>query len=338
MVFKMSHKQYAYYKISKLWQRGQGWLKIIGTVVLLGYLLNRMPIGDVWPLLLQLSPASILSSFLIFLLSNILFALAWAIALHFLGFKLPIQTVSKLFFQSLFISNFASFIGGDSLRVYQVGRSTQRILDATLSVFLTRAVMLYTILLLAGGLTWNWGVEVGWGKRIQQFGSSLTIILLLAIPILGFLSSKTTMISTWPKVKGKSKWISRLIEILGRTHKKLQGHEFALLLILLISLAAQEISAGAVWTLATAMNVPVSWWHLLLFLSIIGIALILPISFNGIGIREVGLVGLLTSIQIDGSQALALSVSTSLLVIVTSFVGGISLLVDFLQKQLQDRK
>jgi hypothetical protein len=119
--------------------------------------------------------------------------------------------------------------------------------------------------------------------------------------------------------------------------QKLQGHEYILLLILFVSLLAQLLSAGAVWILAIAMNMPVYWWQLLLFLSIVGVALILPISFNGIGIREVGLVGLLTSIQIDGSQALALSLSTSLLVIVTSFVGGISLLIDFVQTQVQDR-
>ena len=323
--------------ISNFWQRWQGWLKIIGTVALLAYLLNRMPTTEIWQQMLQLSPASLIISFLIFLLSNIFFAVAWAIALNFLDFDLPIKTVSKLFFQSLFINNFASFIGGDSLRVVQVGRSSQRILDATLSVFISRLAMLYAILLLAGFMTWGWGMEVGWGLRIQRLGSYLTIILLLAIPILVFLGSKSMRKAILPKMKSKSNWVSQLIDRFGQIRQKLQGHEYILLLILFVSLLAQLLSAGAVWILAIAMNMPVYWWQLLLFLSIVGVALILPISFNGIGIREVGLVGLLTSIQIDGSQALALSLSTSLLVIVTSFVGGIALLIDFVQTQAQDR-
>ncbi|MBK8901479.1 MAG: flippase-like domain-containing protein [Anaerolineaceae bacterium] len=318
--------------LSRFWQRWQGWLKIGGTAILLVYLLNTVPLANMWQQLRQLSPAALASSFLIFTLSNALFATAWAVALHILGFDLPIQTVGKLFFQSLFINNFASFIGGDSLRVYQVGRLSRRILDATLSVLISRIVMLYAILLLAGVMTWSLANEVGWDNQAQDLGAGLTLFLLLAIPLLSFLNKKP---ATVLKPQNKTSWIAHFIEKFVAVRQKLQGHTFALLLVLLLSILAQLMSAWAVWVLAVAMAMPVGWWQLLLFLSVIGIALILPISFNGIGIREVGLVGLLTGIQIDSSQALALSLTTSLLVIVTSLIGGISLLIDFLQTHRQ---
>lgn len=316
--------------LSKFWQRWQRWLKIGGTFILLAYLLKTLPIEDMWQQLLQLSPTALSGSFLIFSLSNILFAVAWAVTLNLLGFGLPVQTVCKLFFQSLFMNNFVSFVGGDSLRIYQVGRANSRLLEATLSVIISRIVMLYAILLLAGILTWSLANDVGWSKQVQNLGAGLTLLLLFAIPFLSVLSKKPI---TSPTTQIKTRWVAELIDKFNAVRQKLKGHEFRLLLVLLISILAQLMSAWAVWVLALAMNMPVSWWQLFLFLSVIGVALILPFSFNGIGIREVGLVGLLTSIEVDASQAFALSISTSLLVVVTSLIGGISLLGSFLQTQ-----
>ncbi len=323
--------------LSKIWHRWQGWLKIIGTVILLGYLLKITPISDMWQQLSQLSLITLSISFLILLLSNFLFAFAWAITLNILKLTIPIGTIGKLYFQSLFINNFASFIGGDSLRAYQISRSTNKAFEATISVLLSRSMMLYTILLLAGFMTWGWGDTIGWGPPIQQLSGGITLLLLLLVPILGFLNKKSFITSFTPKVVAQTLWGSKFIKHVNQIFVKAQGNKGRMLLVVLISLLAQLLSAWAVWWLATAMKIPVTWWQLLLFLSIIGIALILPISFNGIGLRELGLVGLLTKIGVDSSEALALSLSTSLLVIVVSFVGGISLLVDFTQLQFQKR-
>lgn len=318
-------------QLSRFWQRWHGWLKVGGTAVLLLYLLNTIPLAQMWSQLHQLSPAALVGSCLIFVLSNILFAAAWAVALHFLGFSLPFYAVGKLFFQSLFINNFATFIGGDSLRVYQVGRANQRLLEATLSVFISRIVMLYAILLLAGVMVWGWADAVNWDKQAQNLGAGLTILLVAAIPLVGFFLKSPIR---QPKQQNFG-WLSGLAKNIREMRQKLRGQAYALLLVLGVSLLAQLMSAWAVWVLARAINMPISWPQLLLFLSIVGIALILPISFNGIGIREVGLVGLLASIQIDSAQALALSLSTSFLVIVTSLIGGASLLIDSMQTRRQ---
>lgn len=304
-------------------------------VLLLGYLLTRIPLAQMWQQIVQLSPGTLLLSFLIFLFSNALFAAAWAVALRAMGFSLSFQTVAKVFYQSLFINNFATFIGGDSLRVYEVGRTTQRMLDATLSVLISRIAMLYSILLLTALLTWRWAQDVGWGSNISNLGRVLSISLLLIIPLLIIINEKFHSRLSLSLERRKA---NRFFDYLGKlidTQKKLHGRTHLLLLMVLITLAAQIVGAEAVWLLAQTLNIPIGWWPLLLFLSLVGIALILPISFNGIGIREVGLVGLLTSIHIDGSQALALSLATSLIVVSTSIVGGLSLLIDFLKRQLR---
>jgi uncharacterized membrane protein YbhN (UPF0104 family) len=323
--------------LSQIWHRWQGWLKILSTIILLGYLLKITPISDMWQQLSQLSPISLGISFSILLLSNFLFAYAWAITLNILRLTLPIGTVGKLYFQSLFINNFASFIGGDSLRAYQISRSTNKAFEATISVLLSRTMMLYSILLLAGFMTWGWGETIGWEPPIHQLSGGFSLLLLLIMPILTFLNRKSFITSIMPKVITQTLWGSKFIKKIDQVSINVQGNEGLLLFVVLITLLAQLLSTWAVWWLASAMNIPITWWQLLLFLSIVGIALILPISFNGIGLRELGLVGLLTSIGVDNSEALALSLSTSLLIIVVSFVGGISLLVDFTRLQFQKR-
>jgi len=85
------------------------------------------------------------------------------------------------------------------------------------------------------------------------------------------------------------------------------------------------------------LEVPVVWWQILLAISVMRIILVLPISFNGLGLREVGLVGLLADLHVDESYALALALTISLLTVVSSLPGGVLLLKDSLTSGAEAR-
>ena len=314
-------------KLLKFWQRWQNFIKIGISLSLFVYLFRQIPIAEVWVQLQHLRLSFGLLSLLVLIGSLTLFAYAWLIILKALRFSTSFRETWELFFESAFINNFVTFWGGDIVRTVRLGRSTQRGVDATVSVLVSRLAMFYTVLGMAGVSLWLWGEAVGWPRSFTTFGMILTIILLLG-GILFFLFC-TFFPRDFSESEGMVGRVMFALLTIGRHAKVLLGVGFN-------SLLAQLGTVWAVWWLAAGLEMQVTWWQLLLFLSVIGIALILPVSFNGLGVRELGLVSLLEQVGVDPSLALALSLTTSVVVILASFPGGLLLLRDAFGKSNEE--
>ena len=78
-------------------------------------------------------------------------------------------------------------------------------------------------------------------------------------------------------------------------------------LALLISWAVQGGSMLIYWVVGGSMGVPVPLWAVFLFVPILMMIAMLPISLNGLGIREGAAIALLGSIGIPKAEALGLS-------------------------------
>lgn len=306
-------------KVLGFLRRWQDVIKIGISVSLFIYLFRQIPVRDVWEQLQNLRLMFGFLSLLVLIGSLTLFAYAWLIILKALRFSTTFRETWELFFESAFINNFITFWGGDILRTVKLGRSTHRVLDATVSVLVSRLAMLYTVLGMAGVSLWLWGEAVGWPGSATTLGMGLTLVLLVGG--VGFFLFCHFFPRDFSDSEGMAGRVMFALMTVGR-------HARVLLGVGTHSLLAQLGTVWAVWWLATGLGMHVAWWQLLLFLSVIGIALILPVSFNGLGVREVGLVSLLEQVGVDPSLALALSLTTSFIVILASFPGGILLLRD----------
>lgn len=306
-------------KLLNFWRRWQNVIKISISMSLFIYLFRQIPIADVWQQLQNMRLLFGLFSLIVLIGSLTLFAYAWFIILKALRFATTFQETWELFFESAFINNFITFWGGDILRTVRLGRSTHRVLDASVSVLVSRLAMFYTILGMAGVSLWLWAESIGWPQAMTTLGMVLTLSLLIGgILFFFFCHFSPRDLSESEGMLGR---VLFALLTVGRHVKVLLG-------VGLSSLLAQLGTVWAVWWLAAGLDMQVAWWQLLLFLSVIGIALILPVSFNGLGVRELGLVSLLEQVGVDPSLALALSLMTSVAVILASFPGGILLLRD----------
>ena len=309
--------------LTKVWRRWGKWLQVAGTFILFGYLMKTMPVIDALQQLRDAHLISILMSLMLALISLITYAYTWSITLKSLGLSVPFGQVYSLFFQALFINNFASFLGGDLLRSYKLGRDTHRTLDVGVSVLVSRVAMLYALLMLAGATTWLWASRAGWSEVAQWAGAALTVLGLILLKVY-----------RWP-LRWVAAWLARrrsswLTDAASRTVQALLTTGNVLIVVCLASLLAQFVGIWGIWWIATGLQVPVAWWQILLAMSVLQVVLVLPISFNGLGLREVGLVGLLTDLGVDASQALALALTSSFVVVVSSLPGGLLFLKDSL--------
>jgi uncharacterized protein (TIRG00374 family) len=251
----------------------------------------------------------------------------WAIILRGYGISIRFNQVINLYLQALFINNFASFIGGDVVRGYRVGKTTEKMAEATISVVLSRLVMLYTLGVLTGISLWLWAGDFGWGRTGQWVGTLLCVLLLIPLFMVVWINANGVDFLKEPiKRIGSMRVQQALNQTAALFSEKSQIRH--LFVACIISFFAQLVSVWSVWLLVKGLNIAISWWQLILVLSLVGIALVLPISFNGLGIRESGMVGLLPIVGVNSTEALALSLLSSLIIIVVSFVGGIAMLKD----------
>jgi uncharacterized membrane protein YbhN (UPF0104 family) len=92
---------------------------------------------------------------------------------------------------------------------------------------------------------------------------------------------------------------------------------------LLISLANQLLVFTVTWVTAIALRINVSFLYFLVFVPVITLISMIPISLNGTGLREYAFRGLFSAIGVAPASALALGFLSSILLLLSAVPGGI---------------
>jgi uncharacterized membrane protein YbhN (UPF0104 family) len=89
----------------------------------------------------------------------------------------------------------------------------------------------------------------------------------------------------------------------------------------LVGILFQLLNVAIVWVIAWGINVPLSFSDASWSLGIVLVATLLPISFGGFGVRELGFVAVLGLIGIAAPQALSISIACSLVTLLGALPG-----------------
>jgi len=216
----------------------------------------------------------------------------------------------------------------DSQGIMISRRSLYRILLAVqfYAVFLPGA-------LAGGGATWMKYVQYGADKSaaaaaivvnrgvgslmLATIGAAALLLdphvgVLLRFVALGVIGvSAACLILVWlpwkPAIPGPVSGSRRLGDFLDRLlrFKRLPARDKA---IVMLSMMVQELgNAGAMWIFAQAVGVPVDYLSVVWMRAALQMALMLPVSIAGLGVREASLVGLGALVGIQAADAVAWS-------------------------------
>ena len=100
-----------------------------------------------------------------------------------------------------------------------------------------------------------------------------------------------------------------------------------------VSIVYQLTIGGIVYLLAQNVSVALPVTRLLWIWGIVGIVQSLPISYGGLGVRELSFVFLLSLYGVTGSSALSLSLNIYLLLLIGACIGTILIVIDVLKKR-----
>jgi uncharacterized protein (TIRG00374 family) len=213
-----------------------------------------------------------------------LMALRWRLLLSAKGIDAPLAWLTRTYFVALFAGQFLpAAIGGDAVRAVELGRRTRDAPEAVASVLIDRLVGLVSLVVLAVA-----AVVVGGGSARRPgviaaeaaFGVAAagTLALLFSSRLRGVVARALE-----PRSDG------RRLAAGGRFYDALhsyRGHTGVLALVGALALVVQLARVGVIGLLTRALGLDVPASVVLLTGPVVFAALVLPVSLNGIGVRE----------------------------------------------------
>ena len=306
------------------WPKPSIIIKILVSLFLLALLLwlKRETFGEIWNLLRSINIPIFSLAFLVFISSIIFMSWRLRIALAAQKAFFKIKNLCALTFIGYFFNNFMpTSVGGDLIKAYYISKKVKNKLLSYASVFVDRAAGMFSLVLIASVAL------VIMRRDIQQRLIFLVVGLLFLFCIISallFLNKELL------KKLGSCFGLARLLQALklDSLFKKAYNavniyreHKAKVVQIFTLSLTAQFISFFNIYLLSVSLGVHIPFGKILLIMPIIAVLLMLPISFNGLGLREWAFI-FFFSPNMGDAAAFSLSLLFFAMYLLTSLIGG----------------
>ncbi|MCX7991358.1 MAG: flippase-like domain-containing protein, partial [Proteobacteria bacterium] len=198
-------------------------------------------------------------------------------------------------------------VGGDVIKAYYLYKGTQKKGDSLVSVFMERYMGMLALILISTTAT-----IIGYQYIKGTFAFKFFIMIVIA-----FISG-TIFVSFFP------------YEIF---YKKLKGvrvairdfifHRDIFIKTLCLSLIVQGIGVFVVFLLAKAINIDIPLSYHFIFIPIISVISMIPVSFSGVGLREYSFLHFYSLAGVNEEKAVTLSLLWFVIMIITGLIGVI---------------
>ncbi len=276
------------------------WLRVAVSLALLAWLVHMLPLQALADRLAHARPLPVAAAVGILALTYVAAGIRWARIARGLGIAVDRARKVRFVFVGMFASLFLpSTIGGDAVRAVLLARGREGMrARAFASVVLDRANGFAALLGLIG-IAW---LAAGRGAAVAGWG-------MLALAALGVFGVR---------------WLA-LVPRLRALPVASPDFRRAWLAALPLSVFVQLGVIGAHVALGRAVGLTLAWPDWVLVVGLAALAAALPVSFNGIGVREASYVGLAGWAGGDETAAGAMAALWLLVLAITALPGGVLL-------------
>lgn len=309
------------------WRRFAGPLRLVISLSLMAYLIWQANPAHVWQQWQNVNTELLGLAILLQFAGVALSAYKWGLILRTRGQGQPYRWLLESYLAGQFANNILpTTIGGDALRVTQLGRRIGSYSQASASVFMERLTGFLALAAIANGaIIWAYFDRSGMPLVTPPLLRLLTVgFTLAAIGALVASFSAPALLHRFGK--WVPKFVRRPLEKVTQALADYAPQGRAMAQVLLVSFAFQLLWVGihAVCGLSLGIRVPLLMYALLATITdIVGLA---PFFVNNLGAREVVFSAYLAQVGIDLPQALAFSFLIFTVRLVVSLLGGLVLL------------
>jgi uncharacterized protein (TIRG00374 family) len=291
------------------------------TCLLLYLLLLRVDFELVKELTLQADLQVLAAAFALFLSRNLLAALRWQVLLAEKEQLVPLTSLFRFYLIGNFFGLFLpTAIGGDVARGYYVHKAGVSKEESASSIVVERTLGIAAMMIYAlASMFFSFNLIDNELKLVVIIPS----IFFLTVMFLFYRNEIT------PKTK-LSKFAGPKLSMLLKLVKSIQQYKSptALLTSFLYSALYQLTGIISIYLIALSVGSALKFAYFLMLLPIVWVVSMIPISLNGLGIREGAFVFLFTSAGMAKETAVIISSISLLQAIAQGMIGGILFLCD----------
>jgi uncharacterized membrane protein YbhN (UPF0104 family) len=299
-------------------------LKITVSGTLLYVLLSQVDLARLGAIARSASPIWLLTALGLYLAMILISAWRWDLLLRAQRVEVPFAALTNSFLVATFFNNFLpSNIGGDVVRIGDTARPARSKTLATMVVLVDRGVGLVGLIFVAavGASVAAWLTEAIGPLGPGLLWIALGAVLAVAVPVLllpqgvGLMLRPLRVIhQEWVELR-----IQRLVEGLGRFRERPR----AILGCFGGAILVQAVLVGFYAAVAHAIGVRIAVSHLAILVPISFVVQMVPLSVNGLGVREWVFGTYFTRLGLPLESALALSFIGAALIMLFSTSGAI---------------
>ena len=295
-------------------------IKFLISISLLAFLLKKTGLGLFLQSFASVNLELCLLSVMLYIGSQYLSSFRWKILLMPHNITVTTPKLFSFYLVGMFFNNFLpSSIGGDAIKGYDLYRYSKKGKESFTTVFLERYTGLAALLMI-GLISLVFISSLPEATLVKILILGISTIFIVATIIVANSRVKNLTINLVSKLKITK--LEKVVFEVYETFGKYKNHKSSFLNAVFLSIIIQVMNIVVYIILSNALNIKVPWGYFFLFFPIITVISMLPISINGLGIREGINVYLFTQVGVANSQALSLSLSWFLMVMVISLLGG----------------
>jgi uncharacterized protein (TIRG00374 family) len=300
------------------------WLKCLVSLALITYfLIFRASLKEIAAGLKSASAGLLLLSFSLHILGLLISAVRWRILIKAQGDSVPIGFLVQSYLVGTFFNNFLpSRIGGDVVRIWDGSKysQTKSLARSTAVILVERLTGIVVLLVFAAAasllrLDFARQIPVIWAALLISL-AGLLLIGLLFLPIAGRLLLKIPERPVWGRIKAAAMDFYDAF----RSYRRKPG---PLLSALFWALLLQINVVVHYYLIGRAIHLSIPILDYFIFIPIVHLILLIPVTINGLGLREVSYIEILGFYGVAAGAAISFSLVDVAFMLIIGLVGGL---------------
>lgn len=298
-------------------------LKVLIALVLIGIILSKVNLDDVWLAFSRANKWLIFSAFFLYFVGLCIVAARWKLLLAVQGVTASFPTLVKSMIVAVFFNNFLpSTIGGDAMRAYDTWKMGGGKTQSVSIIFIDRLLGIFTLFMFALLALLLTSHKVFFIPNFKLWVLFAVFIGIAAIYVLFF---KAAVISRYlhsgnQENTGTLKRIMRKVFDVFAVYNDKHG---VLSITLMLSVFLQLNVIFHYYLLALSLSIDVPLGAMFIIIPVAIVVMMIPVSINAIGVRELVFVALFGLYGVSSADALAFSWMSFILITLLGVFGGI---------------
>jgi uncharacterized membrane protein YbhN (UPF0104 family) len=255
----------------------------------------------------------------LYIICQFLCCIRWKMLSRPLGFTEPLGRLTNIYFVGMFFNLFLpTSVGGDAVKAVYLARGSGRKLSAVASVLIDRASGLFALLLIACAAVAASPVELPANFRAAVW--SLGAAAVLGVFLLPFAATFQNLVRLPTRL---DLLVDQLVGAIGLYSRE----PSALAVTTGLSLLVQGLNAVLVAMLGLSLSLDVPMVYYGIAAPMVTLLTLIPVSLNGMGLREGGMTLFLAPAGVAAADAVTLALLWFCVQTATSLIGGAIYLV-----------